>query len=87
MTEELLKDMEGCFNSQPRKEADAGLSGCYRINRCFNSQPRKEADGKAIMTLNSDSGFNSQPRKEADITAGVNLIFQLAFQLTASQGG
>ena len=33
------------------------------------------------------SHFNSRPHEEVDITAGVNLIFQLAFQLTTSRRG
>ena len=53
----------------------------------FNSRPHEEVDYPENKGVWAILHFNSRPHEEVDITAGVNLIFQLAFQLTTSRRG
>ena len=65
----------------------------YKVGRLlqaleyFNSRPHEEVDAEHSEASREGTHFNSRPHEEVDITAGVNLIFQLAFQLTTSRRG
>ena len=56
------------FNSQPHKEADAGIKFAILRVHHFNSQPHKEADQLESYYFLHSQYFNSQPHKEADVT-------------------
>ena len=74
-------------HSLTRRLTCTGKCGRKR-SRNFNSQPHKEAD---VWTGDSVRHkvlyFNSQPHKEADSQLSAQINEQVAFQLTASQGG
>ena len=75
------------FNSQPHKEADAGIKFAILRVHHFNSQPHKEADQLESYYFLHSQYFNSQPHKEADLAFADSTIAAYPFQLTASQGG
>ena len=59
------------FNSQPHKEADAGIKFAILRVHHFNSQPHKEADQLESYYFLHSQYFNSQPHKEADAEAAL----------------
>ena len=74
------------FNSQPHKEADSSTTNWTTLRGYFNSQPHKEADGsllyaaygRRISTHSLTRRLTAKRSKDA---------YDMAFQLTASQGG
>ena len=75
------------FNSHPHEEDDRNRSRAAVQKRYFNSHPHEEDDQCLAVYHHREVISTHILTKRMTITAGVNLIFQLAFQLTSSRRG